>query len=129
MFERETRREKILDSRHREMKLKERTKSQQDGKVGLFSGAYIFFLQNSNPSAFCSDGMTKWTCLQGLCYGKMTCPPLPPPHALMEWQAGFVLVFVFLQDSKITFPSMFVFIRVNKVGFPRIYVVTWRQVF
>lgn len=33
MFERETRREKILEARHREMKLKERTKSQQDGKV------------------------------------------------------------------------------------------------
>ncbi|PVD38122.1 hypothetical protein C0Q70_00733 [Pomacea canaliculata] len=32
MFERETRREKILEARHREMKLKERTKSQQDGK-------------------------------------------------------------------------------------------------
>lgn len=32
MFERETRREKILDARHREMKLKERTKSGQDGK-------------------------------------------------------------------------------------------------
>lgn len=30
MFERETRREKILESRHREMKLKERTKSSQD---------------------------------------------------------------------------------------------------
>lgn len=27
MFERETRREKILEARHREMKLKERTKS------------------------------------------------------------------------------------------------------
>jgi dynein intermediate chain 2 len=32
MFERETRREKILDARHREMKLKERAKS---GQVGL----------------------------------------------------------------------------------------------
>lgn len=31
MFERETRREKILDSRHREMKLKERSKSSADG--------------------------------------------------------------------------------------------------
>ena len=34
MFERETRREKILEARHREMKLKERTKSSQD-KVRL----------------------------------------------------------------------------------------------
>ena len=31
MFERETRREKILDARHREMKLKERAKSSADG--------------------------------------------------------------------------------------------------
>lgn len=31
MFERETRREKILDSRHREMKIKERAKSSADG--------------------------------------------------------------------------------------------------
>ena len=30
MFERETRRERILDSRHREMKLKERSKSSAD---------------------------------------------------------------------------------------------------
>lgn len=30
IFERETKREKILESRHREMKLKERTKSQLD---------------------------------------------------------------------------------------------------
>ena len=30
MFERETRREKILDARHREMKLKERAKSSQE---------------------------------------------------------------------------------------------------
>lgn len=30
MFERETRREKILEARHREMKLKERAKSSQD---------------------------------------------------------------------------------------------------
>lgn len=30
MFERETRREKILDARHREMKLKERSKSSAD---------------------------------------------------------------------------------------------------
>ena len=30
MFDRETRREKILDARHREMKLKERTKSSQE---------------------------------------------------------------------------------------------------
>ena len=37
MFERETRREKILDARHREMKLKERTKSSADGgKVAKF---------------------------------------------------------------------------------------------
>lgn len=34
MFERETRREKILEARHREMKLKERTKSSQD-KVSM----------------------------------------------------------------------------------------------
>ena len=33
MFDRETRREKILEARHREMKLKERTKSQQGDKV------------------------------------------------------------------------------------------------
>ena len=32
MFERETRREKILDTRHREMKLKERAKSSAEGK-------------------------------------------------------------------------------------------------
>lgn len=31
MFERETRREKILEARHRELKLKERAKSQQGG--------------------------------------------------------------------------------------------------
>lgn len=31
MFERETRREKILDARHREMKIKERAKSSADG--------------------------------------------------------------------------------------------------
>lgn len=30
MFERETRREKILDARHREMKIKERAKSSAD---------------------------------------------------------------------------------------------------
>ena len=45
MFDRETRREKILDSRHREMKMKERTKSQQDGKVGFVlareQGAFV----------------------------------------------------------------------------------------
>jgi len=46
MFERETRREKILDSRHREMKLKERTKSQQDGKVGLSSRFKITLLSH-----------------------------------------------------------------------------------
>lgn len=37
MFERETRREKILDARHREMKIKERAKSSAEGgkeKVG-----------------------------------------------------------------------------------------------
>lgn len=33
MFERETRREKILEARHRELKLKERTKSSQGDKV------------------------------------------------------------------------------------------------
>ena len=32
MFERETRREKILEARHREMKLKERTKSKGAGE-------------------------------------------------------------------------------------------------
>lgn len=32
MFERETRREKILEARHREMKLKERTKSKGPGE-------------------------------------------------------------------------------------------------
>ena len=31
MFDRETRREKILEARHRELKLKERAKSQQGG--------------------------------------------------------------------------------------------------
>merc|ERR1712062_266472 len=34
MFERETRREKILETRHREMKLKERSKSSQDKADG-----------------------------------------------------------------------------------------------
>ena len=32
MFERETRREKILETRHREMRLKERTASQQGNR-------------------------------------------------------------------------------------------------
>jgi len=33
MFERETKREKILESRHRELKLKERAKSQHGDRV------------------------------------------------------------------------------------------------
>ena len=48
MFERETRREKILEARHREMRLKERTASQQgnrgeeDNKEGMFLFMGIF---------------------------------------------------------------------------------------
>jgi len=35
MFERETRREKILEARHRELKLKERTKTQGADRVSI----------------------------------------------------------------------------------------------
>ena len=41
MFERETRREKILDTRHREMKLKERVKSSADGKEKVMEAAEV----------------------------------------------------------------------------------------
>ena len=38
MFERETRREKILEARHRELKLKERAKSQGADRVSVVEG-------------------------------------------------------------------------------------------
>ena len=51
MFERETRREKILDTRHREMKLKERAKSSADGKekVTFFNFVITFIIFEGIP--------------------------------------------------------------------------------
>lgn len=70
MFERETRREKILDSRHREMKLKERSKSSADGaKVSWIKNvwkkakeklAVIFIDYTSIPCSLCTCRLARY---------------------------------------------------------------------
>ena len=86
MFDRETRREKILDSRHREMKLKERTKSQQDGKVGFVlareQGAFVIWgpcVFVGRQGGFCFGKRARCIChLRSICLCRETrwvCPP------------------------------------------------------